>query len=271
MSSNRRHAELVIHEGASDSYRSCGLEAVSESAVDEVAERCKRAGIEVLSRTPSLAAIDKSVTFQTSEGLVFEVHTPMPEDRASKYHGPGVRPKTLDHINFTAVDPEQWSKEMADSCGFLLSERTTGFEISWMRAADRRHHTVAAVKSHAGGVHHLSWEFNSFQDMKTISDSLIPEERRLIWGPGRHGAGDNLFLYFRDSADFLVECIAEMELMQDDAPVRISDPGEGLSNWKVVNQWGALPPIEWVESFTPISAAAGNPGDPTHAAAAVTL
>jgi catechol 2,3-dioxygenase len=259
MSANRRHAEFVLHEGDSNSFRRCGLEAVNGAAVDEVAERCKRAGIDVLSRTPSLTAIDKSVTFQTSEGLVIEVHTPMPEDRAPRYHGPGVRPKSLDHINFTAADPEQWSKEMAESCGLLLSERTTGFEISWMRAADGRHHTVAAVKSGAGGVHHFSWEFNSFQDMKTISDSLIPEERRLVWGPGRHGAGDNLFLYFHDSADFLVECIAEMELIHDDAaPVRISDPGEGLSNWKVVNQWGALPPIEWVESYTPISAAAGN-------------
>lgn len=257
MSSNRRHAEYVLHEGDSNSFRRCGLEAVSGSAVDEVADRCRDAGIEVLTRTPSLAAIEKSVTFQTSEGLVFEVHTPMPEDRSARYHGPGARPACLDHINFTAEDPEKWSREMEKSCGFLLSERTTGYEVSWMRAADGRHHTVAAVKSHAGGLHHLSWEFNAFQDMKSVSDSLIPEERRLVWGPGRHGAGDNIFLYFRDSADFLVECIAEMELIHDDdAPVRISEPGEGLSNWKVVNQWGPLPPIEWVDAYTAISQAA---------------
>jgi catechol 2,3-dioxygenase len=255
LSSNRRHAEFIIHRGSENAFRACGLEAISADAVDEVERRSREHGLEIITREPSLPVIDKSVTFRTSEGLVFEVHTPMPRDRAMRYHGPGVHPKCLDHVNFTAADPEKWTEEMAASCGFLLSERTTGFEISWMRAGDGRHHTVAAVKSHSGGVHHISWEFDAFQDMKVLSDGLIPEERRLVWGPGRHGAGDNLFLYYHDSAGFLIECIAEMELMNPDDPVRISEPGENLSNWKVVNQWGALPPIEWVEHFTPIRSA----------------
>jgi hypothetical protein len=37
-------------------------------------------------------------------------------------------------------------------------------------------------------------------------------------------------------------------------PTRIAEPGENLSNWKVVNQWGALPPLEWVEHHTPLAA-----------------
>lgn len=254
MSANSRHAEFIIHAADTNAYRACGLEAVSADAVDEVARRCQGAGVEVLSRAPSLPVIDKSVTFRTTEGLVFEVHTPMPHDRPLRYRGPGVRPKWIDHINFTAADPEQWSREMNAACGFLLSERSTGYEIAWMRAADGRHHTVAAVKSMAGGLHHVSWEFNSFEDFKRVSDTLIPEDRRLLWGPGRHGAGDNLFMYYRDSAGFLMECTAEMEIIpDDDAPVRISEPGENLSNWKLANQWGALAPIEWIQNYTPLS------------------
>ncbi len=254
MSSNRRHAEYIIRKGTDNLQAVCGLEAVSASAVDEVHERCRDAGLAVLSTTPSLDVIEKSVTFATSEGHVFEVHTPMPNDREARYAGPGLRPKGLDHVNFTAADPEKWAREMNLSCGFLLTERTTGYEIAWMRAADGRHHTVAVVKSAAGGLHHTSWEFNSFQDFKGLADALIPESRRLIWGPGRHGAGDNLFLYFKNSADFLLECIAEMEIIHDeDMEPRVCDPGENLSNWKVVNQWGPLPPIEWVEHHTPLA------------------
>lgn len=257
LSSNGRHAEFVVRTGAANAFRTCGLEAISADAVDEVARRAADAGLEVVTREPSLPVIDTSVTFRTSEGIEFEVHTPMPNDRAARYHGPGMRPKGIDHVNFTAVDPERWAEEMAASCGFLLTERTSGYEIAWMRAADGRHHTVATVKSHAPGLHHISWEFHSFQDMKNLADSLIPEARRLVWGPGRHGAGDNLFLYYRDASGFLIECIAEMEAIPDEnAPVRVSDPGENLSNWKVVNQWGALPPIEWVESHTPLAPSA---------------
>lgn len=254
MSSNKRHAEYVIKKADVDRHAVAGLEAVDENAIDEIKNRVEKAGLEVISTTPSLSVIDKSVTFATSEGHVFEVHTPMPMDRPLFYSGPGLRPKCIDHVNFTAADPEKWAQEMNATCGFLLSERTTGYEISWMRAADGRHHTIAAVLADKGGLHHTSWEYNSFQDFKGLADALIPEGRRLVWGPGRHGAGDNLFLYFQNSAGFLVECIAEMEVIHDDYfEPRVSEPGENLSNWKVVNQWGALPPIEWVEHFNDLA------------------
>jgi hypothetical protein len=254
MSSNERHAEFVIQKGAQDVLARTGLEAVSADAVDAVKARAEAAGLRILSTTPSLPVIGKSVTFATSEEHVYEVHTPMPLDRPLRYLGPGAHPKCIDHVNFTAADPAKWATEMHASCGFLLSQRTSGHEISWMRAADGRHHTIAAVKSNSGGVHHISWEFNAFEDFKKLGDALICEERRLVWGPGRHGAGDNLFLYFKAPGGFLFECIAEMEVIFDEEmPPRVVDPGEGLSNWKVVNQWGALPPREWIEHHTALA------------------
>ncbi|PZQ46370.1 MAG: hypothetical protein DI556_20505 [Rhodovulum sulfidophilum] len=247
VSSNQRHAELVIHPGAENLFRVCGLEACDAAAVGEVRRRARAAGLRILGDKPSLACIAHSVTFATTEGHVFEVHTPMPLDRPTRFHGPGVHARCLDHLNFTASDPETWARELSAACGLLLSERTTGYEISWMRAGDGRHHTIAAVKGDSG-LHHISWEFNSFQDFRGLSDNLSVENRRLVWGPGRHGAGDNLFLYYYDSAGFLIECIAEMEVILDEtAPTRVSEPGENLSNWKVVNQWGHLPPMDWVQ------------------------
>ena len=254
MSSNDRHAEFVIYPDSADTLRATGLEAVSHEAIDEIKQRAQAAGLRILSTTPSLDCIEKSVTFATSEGHVFEVHTAMPRDRAVRFIGSGNHPKCIDHVNFTAIDPAKWAEEMNAACGFLLSQRTSGNEITWMRAGDGRHHTIAAVKSSQAGVHHISWEFNAFQDFKGLSDALSCEDRRLVWGPGRHGAGDNLFLYFRTIGGFLVECIAEMEVIHDvnEAP-RVVDPGENLSNWKVVNQWGALPPQEWIENVTPLA------------------
>jgi hypothetical protein len=259
MSANSRHAEFIVNRSSADRLRVCGLEAVSADAVDEVRRRCEASGLRVITTDPSLPCIAKSVTFATSEGHVFEVHTPMPFDRPLRYHGSGVHPKCIDHVNFTAIDPARWTQEMQAACGFLLSERTSGHEIVWLRAADGRHHTIAAVKSPEAGLHHISWEFNTFDDFKRLADALCVEERRLLWGPGRHGAGDNLFLYYKNAADFMMECIAEMEVIHDDqCEVRVADPGENLSNWRVVNQWGALPPLEWVEHFTALSPMGSN-------------
>ncbi|KFI29958.1 glyoxalase [Haematobacter massiliensis] len=250
LTSNQRRAEMILYPAATNTLRRVGLEAVTPEAVDEVAVRARKAGLKILTDRPSLDCISKGVTFLTSEGHAIEVHTPMPLDQPLRYHGPGVHPRFLDHVNFAARDPVTFSQELHAATGMLLTERTSGYEIMWMRAADGRHHTLAAVKGNTG-VHHISWEFKNFDGLKGIADELGVENRRLLWGPGRHGAGDNLFLYYVDRSGFLIECIAEMEVIQDlDLPTRVADPGENLSNWRVVNQWGALPSLEWIQHFT---------------------
>lgn len=72
LTSNRRNAELIVHRAGGSALRRVGLEAVSPAAINEVERRTRAAGLEVLSTTPSLPGIEKSVTVATSEGLVFE-------------------------------------------------------------------------------------------------------------------------------------------------------------------------------------------------------
>lgn len=247
LTSNRRHAELVLHRAAADEVRAIGLEAVNTAAVAEVAARARARGLKILSEQPSLPGIERSVTFVSSEGHVFEVHTPMPEDQPARYVGAGIHPRYLDHVNLCATDPEAMAREFSEVLGLIVSERTTGFELVWMRAGDGRHHTVGLVKGKPG-LHHYSWEFSDFCDFKRLGDKLDACDRSLVWGPGRHGAGDNLFAYYVDTGGFLVECTAEMEMIGDEfRQAKVTDAGENLSNIKVVNRWGAVPPRAWID------------------------
>ncbi len=247
LTSNRRHAELVLHRASANEVRAIGLEAVSVKAVEEVAVRVRARGLKILSDEPSLPQIDCSLTFVSSEGHVFEVHTPIPEDQPARYVGAGIHPRFLDHVNLCAADPEAMALELSDVLGLIVSERTTDFELVWMRAGDGRHHTVGLVKG-TTGLHHYSWEFSDFCDFKRLGDKLDACDRSLVWGPGRHGAGDNLFAYYVDSGGFLVECTAEMEVIGDDfRQPKVTDAGENLSNIKVVNRWGAVPPRAWID------------------------
>lgn len=256
MSSNARHAELILHRAAASSLHSIGLETLDPRHVDEVARRAEAAGLRVISDQPSLPAIERAVRVAFPEGHVIEVHTPMPRDRAPRYAGPGIHPRYLDHANMTAVDPETSARLMIEVLGLKLSERTEGWELAWMRAGDGRHHTLAFAKSAVGGgLHHYSWEFADFADFKRLGDVLDAQDRTLVWGPGRHGAGDNIFAYYVDAAGFLVETTAEMEIIADpDFQPRIVDPGENLSNYRVVNRWGQLPSEAWLAHYNPCAA-----------------
>ena len=67
---------------------------------------------------------------------------------------------------------------------------------------------------------------------------------------GRKGAPDTF-----DAAGFLVENTAEMEIIADPHfQPRIVDPGENLSNYRVVNRWGQLPSEAWLAHYNPCAA-----------------
>ena len=255
LTSNKRRAELVFYRASANEGRRIGLEAVHPDAVGEARKRAEKAGVTIVSDRPSLEFIDKSVTFVTSEGHVIEFHSAVPNDQPRWYAGPGIHPNCIDHVNLTAINPQAVTRELSDVLGTKLSERTVHDEVTWIRAADRRHHTIGIVRGQRPGMHHYSWEFNSFDDFKRLGDVLAAEERTLVWGPGRHGAGDNVFSYYLDPAGFMVECTAEMEIMHDDdVEPRICDAGAALDNPRVVNLWGSPPTKVWLEHHTDFAA-----------------
>lgn len=251
LSSNARRAELVFYKSESNAARSIGLEVDNAAAVDEALERARTAGLTVVTEQPSLEFIDRAFSFLTSEDHLIEVHTRVPHDQPRRFLGPGIHPKCIDHVNLVAVDPAKIAGELQEVLGMQISERTLGREVSWLRAADGRHHTIGMVKGPRAGIHHFSWEFDSFEDFRRLGDLLDAEGRALIWGPGRHGAGDNIFSYYFDAAGFMVECTSDMETIHDlSEPTRVVDAGAGLSNPKVVNKWGTPPSPVWVQHHT---------------------
>jgi catechol 2,3-dioxygenase len=265
LTSNTRRAELVLYRSKEDAARCVGLQALDALAVDEAAKRIKKEGLRILTDRPSMDCIERSVTFATSEGHVIEVHTAVPNDQPIRHVGPGIHPRRIDHVNLAASDPLKIFNELNRTLGLKLSERTGGCELMWLRAADRRHHTVGLAKSKTG-VHHYCWELAQFNDFMRLGDVLDALDRVFVWGPGRHGAGDNLFAYYIDPAGFLVECSSEMEVIDDSAGFepRVTDVPPDLSNIKVVNRWGAAPPLQWIQhhsTFAAISNVEGLPSE----------
>lgn len=258
LTSNRQHAELVLHRAGQDAVRAIGLEASGAAEVEEAAARAGRLGWSIVTTHPSLSAIARAVTIASPEGHVLEIHTPLPEDQPRRHGGPGVHPRRLCHVNLASQDPAALERLLAQTLGLRLSERTEGCELMWMRAGDGRHHTVGIARSAQPGLHHFAWEFAQFSDFMRLGDLLDTQDRLIVWGPGRHGCGDNLFSYYVDRSGFMVECSAEMEIIADDRPPSVIACPPDLSNIKVVNRWGAPPPRAWIEHMSAF-APAGEP------------
>lgn len=240
LSSNDRHHEVTYVRGSGKAV-ALGLEAVSRDAVDEVYRRAKSDGVEILSDRPIGKHYTHAVTIVAPGGAVFEVHTPIARNQTARYNGSGARPRRIEHINALSPDTAAFGAFCEKTLGMKLSDRTSDDGFRWYRAADGYHHTIAMGPG-AGTLHHYAFDCHSFQDLSRIADNLALKDRALVWGPGRHGAGDNIFTYYADPHGCIVENSIEMVRIDCEAMYepRSWDISEGL-NGRWINLWGTPP------------------------------
>ncbi len=241
LSSNNRHHEITYIKGDGGAV-AIGLEAVSAEAVDEVAARVASDGLTILGDTPMGKHYDRAVRFIAPGGSVFEVHTPIARNQDMRYiGGGGPRPKRIEHINAFSPDTPAFGDFCEKTLGMKLSDQTDGGDFRWYRSEDGFHHTIAMGPGEPS-LHHYAFDLYSMEDLARIADNLNQKDRALVWGPGRHGAGSNIFTYYADQTGCLVENSVEMAHIDNDATYepRTWDITDGLeARW--VNMWGTPP------------------------------
>ena len=255
LTSNGREAELVLHQSAKDQAHVIAFEALSEAAVLEARSRLDHYGCKLLSTEPSLDCLRSGIRFSMPEGLVFELHTPAPDDMSKRrWSSSGLRPNRMDHVNILSPDPVKTRERLAGVLGMKLTERMVNDALSWMSGGNRQHHILGVVRG-APGLHHYSFELLDMLDYMRLGDKLDLLDRQLVWGPGRHRPGDNLFAYYLDPSGAMVELSSGMAMISDDetyvAPVitELKRP----DNVRRMNVWGPPAPQPWLEHQFPFT------------------
>lgn len=238
LTSNDRHHDVTYVKGKGEAV-CLGLEAIDAAAVDEIAARAKIDGLEILSDTPIGKGYDRAVRLVAPGGAILEVHTPILRNQPRRTNRIGARPRRLEHFNVFAPDTLALGDFCTDTLGMKLSDKTSDDGFRWYRAQDGFHHTIAMGTGETS-LHHYAFDLHSMQDLMRIADNLAENDRALVWGPGRHGAGENIFTYYADPHGCLVENSIEMRHIDCDSNYEpgIWDINEGF---KWVNQWGTPP------------------------------
>ena len=105
---------------------------------------------------------------------------------------------------------------------------------------------------------HYAYSLPDLDAMGRVADRLkLHRDQRLIWGPSRHGPGNNRFMYFHDNDGAMVELCSDIAQMDDYVP----------RSWpmgaKTINQWGGAPPPRFLLTGFPI--VRPEPGRPAYA------
>ena len=112
--------------------------------------------------------------------------------------------------------PPPW-RASTPRLGFHVTDRTTAGMSFFRCAAD--HHTLAFFASGDGGLQHLAFDVATTDAVMSGVAQLREHGVHPIWGPGRHGPGDNVFAYFEDPAGHIIEYFGDLETFAvDDWP-----------------------------------------------------
>lgn len=107
------------------------------------------------------------------------------------------------------------------------------------------HHTINLVGTGKNAHFHTAFELRDWSHMQTAADVLSLKGYKLLWGPGRHGIGHNLFTYHRGPNGLIAELFAEIDQMTSEALGYFSR-ARGIATIRNVRRFGRKirhPPI----------------------------
>ncbi len=149
------------------------------------------------------------------------------------------RPHALQRIALYTPHLESMVDFYTEALGFDISDWLLR-ERAWLRC-NSNHHTLLFILGKQG-IDSLGFSIADGMEMLRWADHLSQRQVPLLWGPGRHGAGNDLFIRFADPEGMHVELSAEMQQYYD-RDVTIP-PRLWHTRSMALNLWGALP--SWI-------------------------
>ena len=158
-------------------------------------------------------AFRKMVTFEDPKGTVLEVfaeQTPIAKNQPVT----GIGPLKLGHLAFCVDDPKKFVDFYSRVLGFRVSDWIQDWFVFMRCGPD--HHTINFVRGKRTQMHHIAFELKDWAQILAACDFLGGKNIQLIWGPGRHGPGHNIYTYHRNPDDQIIELFTELDKMLDE-------------------------------------------------------
>ena len=185
-----------------------------DTPFDDIRKGIEAEGVRCEVRNDPAPGVPKMVTFQDPKGTQIEVfaeQTAIAKNQAVA----GVGPLKLGHLAFCVSDPKEYADFYCRVLGFRVSDWIQDWFVFMRCGAD--HHTVNFVRGKRTQMHHIAFELKDWAHIQAACDFLGGKNIPIIWGPGRHGPGHNVYTYHRNPDDQIVEMFTELDKMLDES------------------------------------------------------
>lgn len=248
------HHSIILRNGSHPRCTSLGFQIGPDDDLDGFEKQTAAHGIRTARKKDAEPTIPDMVTFEDSKGTIMEVFR-QPEAQKQPFQPNGIVPHKLGHVAFHVTDVKAVTRFYCDVLGFRVSD-WMGDYFSFLRCGVD-HHTINLVETGKNKHFHTAFELRDWAHMQTACDLLSKNGYKILWGPGRHGIGHNLFTYHRSPNGLITELFAELDQMKDESlgyfdprPWHRENP-QRPKTWpktpEAANLWGPMPPDEMME------------------------
>jgi len=250
LASTLDHHSVVLRKGDRSRCVRIGFQIGPDDDLDAFEKQTAAHGIRTTRKKDPEPSIADMVAFDDPKGTTMEVFK-RGEFAHQKFPDKGIVPHKLGHVAFFVKDPKKTTDFYCNVLGFRVSDWMGDF-FSFLRCGTD-HHTINLMKDEEDRHFHTAFELRDWGHMLTACDHLSLNGYKLLWGPGRHGIGHNLFAYHRAPNGLITELFAQLDQMNEalgyfeprpwhrDRPQRpkVWTPDPNASNY-----WGIMPTDE---------------------------
>jgi len=148
-----------------------------------------------------------------------------------------LRPAKLQHVALQTPHLETMVEFYTEALGFDISDWLLR-EYVWLRC-NSDHHSLTLLQGGRADIDHVGYAIFDGSEVLTWGDHLSRYQTPILWGPGRHGAGNDLFLRIADPEGIHSELSAELQQYYDRDVTM--PPRLWHTRPMALNLWGNLP------------------------------
>jgi len=221
---------MLLRSGRNNALSHAAFACREPAALEALRRHVRQQHVELLP-SPSPLFDERAFAVRDPDGnhVVFGIAAGEPSNDGRARRGP------LQHVTVTSTDLAAMEGFYAGKLGFAVSDRVrndSGQVTTCFLRSNHEHHTLGIFLKTEAGLDHHSYEAGEWITIRDWADHLATLRIPIVWGPGRHGPGNNLFIFIKDPDASMIEISAELEVVHD-RPVK-----EWRHEPYTLNMWG---------------------------------
>lgn len=249
LASADHHHSIVLDQAQAAQCTGLAFQLAAGTDLAESMRRLAEIGVNSELETDHEPGIARSLRLTDPKGTSITVFAER-ETTTQGFAQSGIVPSKLGHIAYNAVDLQTSVNWYVNVLGFRVSDWIPDHFFFLRCGPD--HHTINIVQGEVVKMHHLAFELHDIAHVQRACDILSRSGYPLLWGPGRHGIGHNIFTYHRNPDGHVVELFTDLDRIADESTGifeprpwhrdRPQRPQSWAGDITAANLWGVAPP-----------------------------